>query len=343
MNVNQKFSSLALQGSGGAPASNPTMTVQIQVRVARVADQTGRIRTYELVRPDGSSLPPFTAGSHVSIRLPSGLIRHYSIANNSSETHRYVLGIQLDANSQGGSSYIHESIREGDTLFIGTPVNNFGLHNGAVRTILIAGGIGITPIISMAHQLDDSGGAFELYYLTRSMAETAFREDIGAAKFVDKVTFHHDEGMPDKQFDVRSLLRGVRQDTHIYCCGPAGLMAAVKNASAHWPAEQVHFEYFSNTTPLDAQGDQPFQVALARTGLTLTVHPGETILQVLLRNNVDVAYSCEEGTCGTCVTKVLNGIPDHRDVVLDAAERTSNRVITVCCSRSISSSLVLDL
>lgn len=342
MNVYHPFDSFAvLQDDSSATASKPIMNDQIQVRVTRVANETGRIRTYELVRPDGSSLPPFAAGSHVSIRLPSGLVRHYSIANNPSETHRYVLGIQRDANSQGGSSYIHDTVREGDMLFIGAPVNNFALHDAAARTILIAGGIGITPIMSMAHQLNDRGAAFALYYLTRSAVDTAFKNDIG--KFAQRTRFHHDEGMPDKQFDLTSLLREVSPDTHIYCCGPAGLMAAVSAASAHWPPEQVHFEYFSTATPLETQADQPFEVVLARSNLTLPVQPGETILQVLLRHNVDVPYSCEEGTCGSCVIKVMDGIPDHRDVVLDAAERASNKVITVCCSRAISASLVLDL
>lgn len=343
MNVHQSFDSFAPTGGVSASISKQTMSDQIQVRVARIADETDRIRTYELVRPDGSGLPAFTAGSHVSIRLPSGMVRHYSIANNPHETHRYVLGIQREPNGQGGSAYIHENVRAGDTLFIGAPTNNFALRERAKRSVLIAGGIGITPIMSMAHQLHAAGADFEIYYLTRSKAETAFRNVVGEPQFASKVTIHHDEGNPAMQFDVAALLREVQPESHIYCCGPAGLMAAVKKASSHWPSDLVHFEYFSNATELEKQGDQAFNVVLAKSGTTLTVEPGETILQVLLRHNVDVPYSCEEGTCGTCVTKVLEGIPDHRDVVLDAAERTSNQSITVCCSRAKTSRLVLDL
>ncbi|HWK97093.1 MAG TPA: PDR/VanB family oxidoreductase [Pseudolabrys sp.] len=342
MNAHQPMTSYAPSPDGGALQTGFAMNDLLQVRVARIVDETDRIRMYVLVRPDRSPLPAFTAGAHVAIRLPSGLIRHYSLANNPSETHRYILGIQRDANSTGGSSYIHASIREGDSLFIGAPVNHFAIRDAAAPAILIAGGIGITPILSMAHQLQDRGTPFEIIYLTRSMAETAFRAEVAAA-FAGKVTLHHDRGLPERQFDLTGLLRDVRPGTDIYCCGPSGLMTAVKNAAGHWPQDRVHFEYFSNDTPLDKQGDQPFEVALARSGLTVTVNPGETILQVLLRHNVDVPYSCDEGTCGTCITKVLEGIPDHRDVVLDPSEKTSNGVMTVCCSRAATSRLVLDL
>jgi vanillate O-demethylase ferredoxin subunit len=238
---------------------------------------------------------------------------------------------------------MHENIRAGDTLFIGAPVNNFSLREGAKRSILIAGGIGITPIMSMAHELRNAEADFEIYYLTRSEAETAFRDVVEGAQFASKVTIHHDEGNPAMQFDVATLLREVRPETHVYCCGPAGLMAAIEKASSHWPSHLVHFEYFSNAAELEKKSDQAFEVVLAKTGVTLTVDPGETILQVLLQNDVDVAYSCEEGTCGTCVTKVLEGVPDHRDVVLDATERASNQSITVCCSRAKTPRLVLDL
>lgn len=311
------------------------------VRVARVADIAARIRLFELVPAEGAPLPAFAAGAHVVVRLPSGTERHYSLCNDPSETHRYVIAVLREGEGRGGSREMHEAVPPGHVLTIAGPFNNFPLAPGAHSSLLVAGGIGITPILCMARALAAAGSPFELVYLTRSREETAFLNVLCATPLVEHVRLHHDGGLRERQFDLARLLAepGGR---HVYCCGPAGLMEAVRSRSAHWPADTVHFEYFSGIDTGPRDGDGAFTVSLARRGVSVEVAAGQSILDALLGAGIEVDHNCCEGVCGTCIVRSLEGEVDHRDSILSEAERKAGD-ITICCSRALGPRLVLDI
>lgn len=325
---------------------NPSANARMQVRVVAIADEADGIKSFVLVDPAGEDLPPFSAGSHVLVDLPNGLTRQYSLCNDPVETHRYRIAVLREPNGRGGSVCMHDTVRVGDLLTISPPRNNFPLDGDAASSLLIAGGIGMTPILAMCLDLHRRGQAFRLHYCTRTAALTAFRDELAASGFAARVAFHHDGGDPARGLDVRTLLATVPDGLHVYCCGPAGLMRAVEQATAHWPIGRVHFEFFAATgdaMPATQAGDSAFEIVIASTGQTLIVPPGRTILEVLHDNGILVENMCREGICGTCITRVLEGVPDHRDQVLDASEKAQNRLITVCCSRAKTKRLVLDL
>jgi vanillate O-demethylase ferredoxin subunit len=326
--------------------SGPKEMDKLQLRVAQIWPQAGGIMGYELVNPTGAALPGFAAGAHLVIHLPNGLTRQYSMCNDPSETHRYELGVQKANGGRGGSAFMHDSIKAGDLLTVDAPRNNFELKADAASYVLIAGGIGITPLLAMARQLNRLGRDYKLFYCTRSPETTAYRDVLSGADFAGKVTFVHDGGDPKNGLDVAGLLRAVPQNGRVYCCGPAGLMAAVKAAAAHWPQERVHFEAFSadpNAKPAATGGDQEFEIELASSGKVLPVPVGTSILDVLRDVGIAIPSACEEGICGTCIVTVLEGQPDHRDQILTDEEKVAGDCITVCCSRSHSTRLKLDL
>lgn len=315
----------------------------IRVRVARKAREAEGICSYELVREDGAPLPPFEAGAHIDVHLPGNLVRQYSLCNAPGETHRYLIGVLRDADSRGGSQAMHEQIDTGSVLDISAPKNHFALVE-ATRTLLLAGGIGITPILAMAEALAAKGAAFEMHYCARSLARAAFRERIGASHFADQVHFHYDSGDAAQKLDLDRLLAAPESDTHLYVCGPQGFIDHVL-ASAKalgWPAAQLHVEYFG-AAAADTDGDRAFDVKLASSGKVVTVPAGTTVLKALAAQGVHIPYSCEEGVCGTCLTRVLGGVPDHRDLYLTEEEQAANDQFTPCCSRARSPVLVLDL
>lgn len=318
------------------------MAPTIRVRVASTLDAAARIRLYELV-PVVGDLPPFTAGAHVTVRLPSGTERQYSLCNDPAEANRYVIGVLRCDDGRGGSREMHAAVAAGVELLIGAPANNFPLAPEATASLLVAGGIGATPILAMARVLARAGHDFRLVYLSRSPVETAFLDDLAGPAFAGRVTVHHDEGRADRQADLAALLGPAAPGRHLYCCGPAGLMAAVAGAAADWPAGHVHFEHFTNEIAAEQAGDRPFTVRLAGRGGSYVVPPGRTILEVLLEAGLDIDYSCGEGTCGTCITRLLAGVADHRDAVLTDAEKAAGDSITICCSRAKTPELVLDL
>jgi vanillate O-demethylase ferredoxin subunit len=317
----------------------------LTVRVERRAEEAEGICSYELVSADGAALPAFTAGAHIDVHVAPGLVRQYSLCNPPHETHRYLIGVLRDPASRGGSQAMHEQIRAGATLVVSAPRNHFPLVD-APRSVLLAGGIGVTPLLAMAETLSAAGAQFEMHYCTRSPERTAFRERIEGAPFAARVSFHHDSVQP---LDLPALLARLRQQepgTHIYFCGPEGFINHVKASAAalDWPEHQLHLEYFgaaAATAP--AAGDQPFDVKLASSGACYTVPVGATVLQVLSAAGVFVPASCEQGVCGTCLTRVLDGVPDHRDLYLTEAEQAANDIFTPCCSRSRSATLLLDL
>ena len=333
----------------------------IHVRVAKKRVEAVDICTFELVEASGAALPSFSAGSHVDIELPGGYTRQYSLCNDPSERHRYLLGVLRDPASRGGSLALHDAVNEGDLLAISAPKNHFALAHDARRHLLLAGGIGVTPILCMAERLAMLEANFEMHYCTRSAERTAFRERIAASSFADRVTFHHDDDPTTAALDLQALLgpgagsgvssgvgagigSGPEPGVHLYVCGPKGFMEAVLATAraAGWPEPQLHYEFFSAEVVKSAD-DGSFQVKLASSGQIVVVGADQTVTEALAAAGVEVQTSCEQGVCGTCLTRVLQGTPDHRDLYLLPEEQAKNDQFTPCCSRSKSPLLVLDL
>ncbi len=297
---------------------------------------------FVLVHPAGEQLPAFTAGAHVIVVTPNGLSRHYSLCNSQGERDRYVIAVKRETAGKGGSASMVDEVRAGTRLEVSRPFNYFPLADNAESHLLIAGGIGITPILAMARELASRGADFQLVYCTRSMEATAFREEILAAPWHDRVRFHHDNGVPSAELPFAPQLIQRRGETHLYCCGPRGLMQAVRAAASHWPSSALHFEDFGTNDDDSISADgSGFVVRLARSGGQVNVAPDVSILEALRRSGVAVPSSCESGTCGTCRTRMLEGIADHRDYVLDEDEQKGE--IMICVSRAVTPELVLDL
>ena len=320
------------------------MTSGLRVRVARKTVEAQGICSFELIAADGSELPAFDAGAHIDVHLGDGLVRQYSLCNNPRESHRYRLAVLRDGASRGGSVAMH-ALTEGQTLTISTPRNHFPLEVGAVRSVLLAGGIGITPLLSMAEHLAARGGDFVLHYAARSAARMAFVERLRQAPLAGQVHLHLDDGAPEQKLALDQALGSVTSGTHIYVCGPGGFMDWVLDGArlAGWPEEQLHREYFAAPArPLDAE-DGEFQVQIGHGGAIHTVPANRNVIEVLSEHGIEIPVSCEQGVCGTCVTRLLQGQPDHRDSYLTDQERSANDRFTPCCSRSRSPLLVLDL
>ena len=321
-----------------------TDTSELSVRVARKTAEALDISSFELVRTDGGPLPAFSAGSHIDVHLPSGQTRQYSLCNDASESHRYLIGVLRDPASRGGSRAMHDEVKEGDVLRISTPKNHFELAHEATRSILLAGGIGVTPILCMAERLAAIGNPFEMHYCTRSPERTAFRQRIADAAFAPQVQFHFDDGAAEQKLSIERVLGEVRPGTHLYVCGPKGFMDWVLGGAraAGWPEAQLHYEFFAADVSPSAD-DSSFDVKLASSGRVIRIPADRTVVQALCDAGVDVQVSCEQGVCGTCLTRVLEGEPDHKDLYLTPEEQAANDQFTPCCSRSRSPMLVLDL
>ncbi len=316
----------------------------LQVRVARKAQEALDIVTLELVASDSRALPAFSAGSHVDVQLQGGITRQYSLCNDPKETHRYLIGVLRDPASRGGSLAVHDSVQEGDLLQISAPKNHFPLAHDAKQHLLLAGGIGVTPILCMAERLAITGAAFEMHYATRSPERTAFRERIAASSFADRVHFHYDNGDAAQKLDLTTLLDKPQTGTHLYVCGPKGYMDAVLGMARAqgWPEEQLHYEFFGAEV-VKSDSDAGFEIKLASSGRIIMVPKDQTVTQALAAAGVEVMVSCEQGVCGTCLTRVLEGVPDHKDSYLTPEEQAANDQFTPCCSRSKTPLLVLDL
>lgn len=319
------------------------MDAKLDVLVKRIIQEATDIQTFEFVDPFGRELPRFTPGAHVDVHLPNGLVRQYSICSDAQEQSSYVVAVLRAATGRGGSMSMHDDVHEGDTLSISIPRNHFPLREDAKRHVLIAGGIGITPMLAMARHLARSGADFTLHYCARSASHAAFHQLLCGEPFEAHTRFHYDGGDPSKGLDLRGLLAPVEEGTHVYCCGPTGLVKAVGAASAHWPDDTVHFEFFAAPGDINEQPKDGFEVLIQSTGVIHFVPASKTLLQVLQAEGYEIDSSCEEGICGTCQIEVLDGIPDHRDMVLSSKEKQSNMLIVVCCSRSISKRLTLKL
>ena len=321
-----------------------TTTGTLTVRVARKAMIATDICTLELETTDGSALPAFSAGSHIDVHLPGGITRQYSLCNDSKETHRYMIGVLRDPASRGGSSTVHDGVQEGQTLQISTPKNHFPLASDAKHSLLLAGGIGVTPLLCMAERLANMGANFQMHYCTRSEERTAFMQRIRQSSFARQVHFHHDDGAAMQKLDMAALLETPQPGLHIYVCGPKGFMDAALTLAraAGWPAEQLHYEFFGAEVA-KSDTDASFAVKLASSGRIVLVPHDMTVAQALAKAGVEVQTSCEQGVCGTCLTRVLEGEPDHKDAYLTPEEQAANDQFTPCCSRSKTPVLVLDL
>ncbi len=315
----------------------------IEVVVASRNTEALDICTYELASVDGSPLPAFSAGAHIDVHLPDGLVRQYSLCNHPQERHRYVIGVLKDPASRGGSRGLHEQVHEGARLSISEPRNLFPLVHDARRSLLFAGGIGITPILCMAERLAHSGADFELHYCARSSERAAFVERLKASPFAEQVFLHFDE-QPDTALDIAHVLAAPADDVHLYVCGPGGFMQHVlDNARAQgWQEACLHREYFT-AAPVDKRLDGCFSVKLSSSGQVFEVPADKSVVQVLESHGIEIAVSCEQGICGTCLTRVLEGVPEHRDLFLTEQEQALNDQFTPCCSRAKTALLVLDI
>ena len=309
----------------------------LTVRLVAVEYAARGTNAYGFERLDGGVMPGAEPGAHIALSLPNGIERQYSLLKTETSPTRYWAAVKRDPVSRGGSAYIHEHMRVGETLQIAPPRNNFPLAEDAEHTVLFAGGIGVTPILAMARRLQALGRSFEAYYACRSREDAAFARDLEDA---GKTNLHLDD-QAGRVFDLAAAVAAAPRSAHLYCCGPNPMLTAFEAATAGWPSAQVHVEYFSAREAPDTAGG--YVVELARSGRTFEIAPGKTILDTLRAGGVDVASSCEEGVCGACETKVISGTPDHRDVILSPEERAESKTMFICCSGAKTDRLVLDL
>lgn len=312
-----------------------------EVRVKRICYEAENINSYELVLPGGGDLAAFTAGSHIDLHLQNGMVRSYSLVNDQDERHRYVIAVNKDGSSRGGSSFVHETIKAGDIIAISTPRNNFALREDAERSVLIAGGIGITPLMSMIRRLERLARPWQLFYAARTRRAAAFLDDLRSIRPNARVHTDFDDERAGQVFDLAAVVARVPADAHVYCCGPLPMLDTFERAAAGRPADHVHVEYFQAKEAPALDGG--FEVRLAKSDRTIAIEPGKTILDAVLDAGVSANFSCSEGVCGTCETRVIEGIPDHRDLFLSPEEKAANKTIMICCSGSKSPTLVLDL
>lgn len=308
----------------------------MKLNVAGVRDAGGGVRVYVLKHPLRPSLPPPSPGAHVDVRLPDGRVRHYSLCGDPADATRYVIAVKCESAGRGGSQWIHENFAEGFEAHVSAPRNHFPLAADAVEHILVAGGIGITPLIGMARHLQRTGQDFTLHYCARSAATAPLLDDTRRL-FGERLRGHFSND-PASRFDAASVLADRSPGAHVYCCGPNRLVDAVRSATTDWPARRVHFEMFA---PLPQEGTaEPFDISIASTGATFTVPADRSALAVLRDNGFQIASSCEIGVCGSCESRYRSGTVIHRDVVLDAEARSTRMLL--CVSRA-TDNVVLDL
>jgi len=314
-------------------------TALIDVRLAAIRYAARDIHLLELEAVSGGRLPPAEPGAHIELHLPKGLVRHYSLLEPDPQPARYVIGIKRDAGGRGGSVYIHDHLKVGMTLQVSAPRNNFRLVEDAPHAVLIAGGIGITPLVSMARRLESAGRPWNLFYACRSRADAAFHAELGQR---ENVAFHFDDERPGEYPDIAAVIGRAPEGAHFYCCGPAPMLAAFERTAATMlPPSHIHIEYFNPVQEAATEGG--FVVELARRKREFLIPPGSSILQTLLDAGLNVPYSCTEGMCGACEVRVLSGTPDHRDSVLTKDQQAEGKRMMICCSGSKSGKLVIDL
>lgn len=324
-----------------------TLSPTLQVRLRSITLEADHILGFELVAlPPDNSLPAFTAGAHIDLHLPTpggALVRSYSLLNDPRETHRYRIGVNRDPKSRGGSRHVHEVLRVGDVLTISAPRNNFPLDESAPFNVFIAGGIGITPMLGMIARSQALGTPWRLHYAARTRQHAGFLDLLATYQGQPgaELVLNFDQEPGGQMLNLNRVVDALPAGAHVYCCGPLPMLEAYEQATAGLPPERVHREYFAAKEAAATAGG--FTVELARSHKTLTVPEGKTILDCLIEIQVEPPFSCREGVCGTCEVRVLDGTPDHRDLVLTDAERAAGDRMMVCCSGAKSPRLVLDL
>lgn len=327
-----------------ASVPGPAQDGDLEVIVRHIRPETSEIRSFVLEPGAGGTLPGFEAGAHIDVFPIRGLSRQYSLVSDPADCRRYVLGVKREQNGRGGSSAMHGALQEGSTLRISRPRNNFALRPNTGRNILLAGGIGVTPLLCMSQVLAARGANFELHYFARSNAELAFRGLINGSDWSDRVSYHFGLVPPLLHDVVEEVLRKPGADDVIYLCGPTPFMEAVKTCAERlgWDAGGIVSEHFSAEVPKLTPDADGFVIRLARKGVDLVVPADKTIIEVLRDAGIEVKTSCEQGVCGTCVTPVLEGEPEHHDLYLSEDEHRAG-LMTLCVSRARSRMLVLDI
>lgn len=318
----------------------------LDVRVKQVRYEGKGINSYELTSPTGAKLPPFEAGSHIDIHLKNGVIRQYSLCNPPAERHRYVIAVLKDEAGRGGSRSVHDDVAAGDVVTISKPRNHFALDGNAKKVILIAGGIGVTPLKAMAHELEAHHVDFEMHYCARSREAAAFSEELGNMQRAGKLHYYFDDGEESNRLDLAKLLAQPSAGTHIYYCGPSGFMKACADAASHWPRGTVHFEHFKapeqpKRAPASAESSDGCDVTIASTGQVVHVGADQNFAEALNAAGVELPTSCCAGLCATCKVRYRDGEVEHNDFILSEEERQD--YLTACVSRPVSRTLVLDL
>lgn len=312
----------------------------LEVRVHSIESVAPDVLLFDL-RPQGEGmLPSFEAGAHIDVHLPDGRRRSYSLVNDPGERHRYMIAVQYEAFGRGGSRWMHQSLSSGDLIQISPPENAFPLHSQAPYSIFIAGGIGITPLWCMIQVLLREGRPWFLYHSARSQAAAVFRNEI-LAHGEGCFSYRFSDDPAAGRFNIDEIVLNAAPGAHFYCCGPGSMLEDFKRACKHIQSDRVHYEHFG--TQQEAAPVSGVQIRLARTGVTITPNAGESILQAVHRAGVSVPSACQQGVCGTCETTVLDGIPDHRDIILSAQERAANKTMMICCSGALTDYLELDL
>lgn len=315
----------------------------IEVKVAKKVVEAVDVVSLELVPTKGANLPPFSAGSHIDVELPNGLIRQYSLCNDALQTHRYHIGELLDSDARGGSKSVHNEVVDGSTIRICEPRNHF-LLVAADRSILFAGGIGVTPILCMAERLFCTGAEFEMHYCARSSDRTAFVERLESSAFAQRVAFHFDDSAASQRIDARAVLEKPDRRTRLYVCGLKGFMDHVMETARQygWSEQNIYLEYFAGQTQTESS-NSAFEVKIASSGWLIPVAADQSVVAALNAHGIVVPVSYKQGVLGICVTQILSDMPDHRDLYLTDAEKAKNDQMTMCCSRAVTLILVLDL
>lgn len=318
----------------------------LQLKIKQIRQEASEIHAYELVSMDENSLPAFEAGSHIDLHLPSGLIRQYSLSNDPAETHRYVVGILRDEHGYGGSKEVHQALKVGDAIEVSRPRNHFHLDETAKKVILLAGGIGITPLRSMGYRLKALGIPFELHYCARAQENIAFSQELKGLSNPGKIQFHLDGGMAGSGLNIAEMIQGIESDAHLYYCGPPGFMKACSEAAKGRSDINVHFEHFkapvkapdSSVTLSDSSG---LAIQIQSTGQKISLTRADSLVEALAKLGIEVSTSCQSGLCGTCKTRYISGDVEHGDCILSDAEH--GEYLTPCISHIKSGTLVLDL
>jgi len=322
-------------------AANEEKTTRA-LRVSKITREAQDIASFELVDPLGLELPPFTAGAHLDVRINDDIRRQYSLCNDPQERDRYVIAVLNEPAGRGGSRAMHEQIAVGSVLLVSAPRNRFPLAGREARFhLLLAGGIGVTPMLAMIAELERRASPWHMHYCTRSPARTAFHDRLRPLIAAGKVELHHDDGDPARGLNIARTLAAFEVGTHVYFCGPPGFMHAAKASVSAWPPFNVHYEYFTAADDRTEAVNTPFQVKIKKSGQIFDIPADRSIVAVLRDNGFEIETDCEDGYCGTCITRYLDGEPEHRDTVLGADER--KRYAMICCARARSPMLVLDL